>query len=81
MENGRQNNSKLWCQEIQIHTALTTEKKYVSWYVSMLWLWLTEVRFVAPPGGGGGALKAVWLFHKELQTLVRFCETAHLPLP
>ena len=26
MENGRQNNSKLWCQEIQIHTALTTEK-------------------------------------------------------
>ena len=81
MENGRQNNSKLWCQEIQIHTALTTEKKYVSWYVSMLWLWLTEVPFRCPSRGGGGALKAVWLFRKDLQTLVRFCETAHLPLP
>ena len=53
MENGRQNNSKLWCQEIQIHTALTTEKKYVSWYVSMLWLWLTEVPFRCPSRGGG----------------------------
>ena len=53
MENGRQNNSKLWCKEIQIHIALTTEKKYVSWYVSMLWRWLTEVPFRCPSGGGG----------------------------
>ena len=81
MENGRQNNSKLWCQEIQIHTALTTEKK-IRQLIRFNALTVTNWGAVSLPlPGGGGAPKAVWLFRKDLQTLVRFCETALLPLP
>ena len=54
MENGRQNNSKLWCQEIQIHTALTTEKK-IRQLIRFNALTVTNwgaVSFPLPGGGG-----------------------------
>ena len=76
MENGRQNNSKLWCQEIQMHTALTTEKK-IRQLIRFNALTVTNWGAVSLPlpGGGGGTQGSLVVPQRpsNLGTFLRNC--------